>query len=58
MRRNRFFKEYSMNAAKTRRCVYLREVLTHLPHTTNRQIPEVIPQALSNTSQPVQLVAS
>jgi transposase len=37
---------------------YLRDVLTRLPHMTNRQIPEVTPQAWSKTRQPVQLVAS
>jgi len=37
---------------------YLREVLTRLPHMTNRQIPEVTPQAWSKTRQPVQRLAS
>jgi len=37
---------------------YLREILTRLPNMTNRQIPEVTPQAWSKTCQPVQLVAS
>jgi hypothetical protein len=37
---------------------YLREVLTRLPHMTNRQIPEVTPQAWSKTRQPVQLLTS
>jgi hypothetical protein len=37
---------------------YLREVLTRLPHMTNRQIPEVTPQAWSKRQLPVQLLAS
>jgi hypothetical protein len=37
---------------------YLREVLTRLPHMTNRQIPEVMPQAWNKTRQPVQRVTS
>lgn len=37
---------------------YLREVLTRLPHMTNRQITEVTPQAWSKTRLPVQRVAS
>ena len=31
---------------------YLREVLTRLPNMTNRQIPQVTPQAWSKTRQP------
>jgi hypothetical protein len=37
---------------------YLREVLTRLPNMTNRQIPEVTPQAWSKQRQPVQRLAS
>ena len=37
---------------------YLRKVLTRLPHMTNRQIPEVTPQAWSKKRQPVQRLAS
>jgi transposase len=37
---------------------YLREVLTRLPHMTNRQIPEVTPQAWSKKRLPVQRLAS
>jgi transposase len=38
--------------------VYLREVLTRLPNMTNRQIPEVTPQAWSKRKLPVQRLAS
>ncbi|HLP77263.1 MAG TPA: transposase domain-containing protein [Candidatus Paceibacterota bacterium] len=34
-------------------CAYLRDVLTRLPHMTNRQIPEVTPSAWKPT--PLQL---
>ena len=34
---------------------YLREVLTRLPHMTNRQIPEVIPAVWGKTQRPVQV---
>jgi len=37
---------------------YLREVLTRLPHMTNRQIPEVTPQAWNKRPLPVQRLAS
>jgi len=37
---------------------YLRDVLTRLPHMTNRQIPEVTPQAWSKMQLPVQRLAS
>jgi transposase len=37
---------------------YLREVLTRLPNMTNRQIPEVTPQAWSKIQLPVQRLAS
>jgi transposase len=37
---------------------YLRDVLTRLPHMTNRQIPEVMPQAWSKMQQQVQRLAS
>ena len=30
---------------------YLREVLTRLPHMTNRQVPEVTPEAWSKTQR-------
>jgi transposase len=37
---------------------YLRDVLTRLPNMTNRQIPEVTPQAWSKKRLPVQRLAS
>ena len=37
---------------------YLREVLTRLPNMTNRQIPEVTPEAWGKMRQPVQRLAS
>ena len=37
---------------------YLREVLTSLPHMTNRQIPEVTPHAWSKARLPVQRQAT
>ena len=37
---------------------YLREVLTRLPNMTNRQIPQVTPQAWSKMRQPVQQQAA
>jgi len=37
---------------------YLREVLTRLPNMTNRQIPEVTPEAWNKTQLPVQRLAS
>jgi transposase len=37
---------------------YLRDVLTRLPHMTNRQIPEVAPEAWSKMRMPVQRLAS
>jgi transposase len=37
---------------------YLREVLTRLPHMTNRQIPDVVPAAWGKTSQQKQHLAA
>lgn len=37
---------------------YLKDVLTRLPHMTNRQIPEVTPQAWNKMLLPVQRLAS
>jgi transposase len=34
---------------------YLREVLTRLPHMTNRQIPEVVPAVWGKTQRPLQV---
>ena len=37
---------------------YLREVLTRLPHMTNRQIPDIIPAAWGKTPQQKQHLAA
>ena len=37
---------------------YLREILTKLPHMTNRQFHEVTPQAWSKTRKPLQRQAA
>jgi transposase len=37
---------------------YLRNVLTRLPHLTNRQIPEITPEAWSKRQLQVQRLAS
>ena len=34
---------------------YLRQVLTRLPHMTNRQIPEIVPAAWGKTQPPLQV---
>lgn len=37
---------------------YLRDVLTRLPHLTNRQIPQVLPATWANTQKPLQRLVS
>jgi hypothetical protein len=38
------------------KCVgYLKDVLTRLPHMTNRQIPEVTPEAWAKTQRTLQM---